>query len=95
MSSAPSVPLTKKAMALAKKAAASPLNSTRGLDPTLTVVEKKPVAEDEAEGRPNKKEYDSQQDSLRAEIAALTIKSVSPRSFSYLLAIIQRNNHRE
>lgn len=79
MSTAPSsaIPLSKKAAALARKAAAAPLNSTRGLDPTLTVVEKKPVAEDEPDGRPDKGSYDREQDSLRAEIEALTLKSVS------------------
>lgn len=83
MSTAPSaLPVSKKAAALARKAAAAPLNSTRGLDPTLTVVEKKPVLDDEAEARPNKQVYDSQQDALRAEIEALTLKSVSLPSSS-------------
>lgn len=73
----PPPPPSKKVAAAARKAAYAPLVSQAGIDPTITVVEKKVVVQDESEGRPNKATYDAEQNSLRAQIDALQVKVVS------------------
>lgn len=71
------IPLSRKAQAALKKAqAAAPLNTTRGRDPTITVVEKPAEKDTFNDGRPDKAAYDTEQNALRAQIDALQAKSV-------------------
>ncbi|ORY83535.1 hypothetical protein BCR35DRAFT_265213 [Leucosporidium creatinivorum] len=71
--------LSKKQQAAARKQASAPsLPTSRGHDPTVSVVEKKKT--DEREGRPDKASYDKEQDALRAQIDALQLKSNDVRN---------------
>lgn len=72
---------SRKALAAIKKQSyAAALPSTRGVDPTVTVVAKKEVVDDEGMARPNKDVYDVEQAQLKVVIDALMAKQVRPQA---------------
>ncbi|SGZ29961.1 BQ5605_C052g12579 [Microbotryum silenes-dioicae] len=74
---------TKKALAAQKRLASQPALSAvpKGQDPTLTTVDK-PLNDkaDHHSGRPDKSAYDKEQETLRAQIEALQLKSTDVRN---------------
>ncbi|GAA5906480.1 Bfr1p [Sporobolomyces salmoneus] len=65
---------SKKALAAQKKAAASLSLNKKGQDPAATVVDVPKQKDEGSSGRPNKAEYDQEQDSLRSQIDSLQTK---------------------
>lgn len=86
---APTIPavMSKKAQAAAKRQAhATPLPSSRGVDPAVTAVAKKEeVVDDEQSGRPDKAAFDAEQAAAKVVIDALVASQVRSSSTWHLL----------